>query len=297
MAWGRGGQLCPERGQGTLASPGPAPPFPLSSPPASTSCGSGPLLASFWHFSFQKPCPQACWQLWASHLTSPSLRKFGGRSEVSGEVARGGEAQGQDDLVTRLRSQLQDSRCSERCPGPHLSPAGTRLTGAELPSAAVGGEVLSGQPSALPCPAQGSCGPPVPSQVPSARASEMSSLGLCGSGADPAPGDPRPPPPALPPRCRSFHLFAQLRLYKATAPPTAFGLRVPCETVPKCYHLSSHFTDEETEAQDSIGKRCLCPKCSWGPFAQGTGHTASGDVSQKALAGRGLQRQRSELEA
>lgn len=28
MAWGRGGQLCPDRGQGTLASPGPAPPFP-----------------------------------------------------------------------------------------------------------------------------------------------------------------------------------------------------------------------------------------------------------------------------
>lgn len=50
-------------------------------------------------------------------------------------------------------------------------------------------------------------------------------------------------------------------------------------------------------ATDSIGKRRLCPKCSWGPFAQGTGHTASGDVSQKALAGRGLQRQRSELEA
>ena len=126
MAWGRGGQLCPDRGQGTLASPGPAPPFPSSSPPHSTSCGSGPLLASFWHFSSHKSCPQACWQLWASHLTSLSLRKFGGRSEICGEVARGGETQGQDDLVTCPRSQLQDSRCSERCPGPHLSPTGMK---------------------------------------------------------------------------------------------------------------------------------------------------------------------------
>ena len=46
-------------------------------------------------------------------------------------------------------------------------------------------------------------------------------------------------------------------------------------------------------ASDSVGKRRLCPKYSWGPFTQGTGYIASGDVTQKALAGRGLRRQRS----
>ena len=72
------------------------------------------------------------------------------------------------------------------------------------------------------------------------------------------------------------------------------GTKVPCvlSRVVPFYRRVDRGT-----AADSVGKRCLCPKCSWGPFAQGTGYIASGDVTQKALAGRGLRRQRSELEA
>ena len=57
------------------------------------------------------------------------------------------------------------------------------------------------------------------------------------------------------------------------------GTNVPCvlSRVVPFYRRGDRGT-----AADSVGKRRLCPRCSGGPFAQGTGQAASGDVTQKA---------------
>lgn len=103
-----------------------------------------------------------------------------------------------------------------------------------------------------------------------------------GSRADLAPRDPRPPPPSSPTpppgHFTSLHL-SFICTSSVTAPPSAFGVSVQCETVPKGparYHMSPHFTDGETKAQPRTpqAEDSSVPHALGVPFAQGMGHTA-----------------------